>query len=92
MPTTRPRLTWTIWPAGSRFRAEAVRKIVKRRCPHHPAAQTTGVCGVFLAQQLMPLLANKGVTVVRQTPRTYEIGGDQPSDPAFAGAARSRSA
>ena len=61
-------------PPG-RFRAEDVRKIVKRRCPDHPAAQTTGACGMFLARQLMPLLAPKGVTVVRQSPRTYEITG-----------------
>ena len=59
-------------PPG-RFRAEDVRKIIKRHCPHHPAAQTTGVCGAFLARQLMPLLASKGVTVVRQSPRIYEI-------------------
>lgn len=58
-------------PSG-RFRAGDVRKIIKRRCPHHPAAQTNGVCGLFLSQQLMPLLANKGVTVVRKQPRTYE--------------------
>ena len=58
-------------PSG-RFRAGDVRKIIKRRCPHHPAAQTNGVCGVFLSQQLMPLLADKGVTVVRKQPRTYE--------------------
>ena len=50
-------------PPG-RFRAEDVRKIIQRHCPHHPAAQTTGVCGVFLARQLLPLLTDKGVTVV----------------------------
>ncbi len=58
-------------PSG-RFRAGDVRKIIKRRCPHHPAAQTNGVCGLFLSRQLMPLLADKGVTVVRKQPRTYE--------------------
>ena len=61
-------------PLG-RFRAEDVRKIIARHCPAHPVAQTTGVCGAFLARELMPLLANKGVKIVRQTPRTYEIGG-----------------
>ena len=59
-------------PPG-RFRAEDVRKIIKRHCPHHPAAQTTAVCGAFLARDLMPLLAGKGVKVVRQSPRTYEL-------------------
>ena len=59
-------------PPG-RFRAEDVRKIIKRHCPHHPSAQTTAVCGSFLARDLMSLLASKGVTVVRQSPRTYEI-------------------
>ena len=39
------------------------------------AAETTGVCRAFLARQLLPLLADKGVTVGRQTPRTYEITG-----------------
>ena len=61
-------------PPG-RFRAADVEKIVKRRCPKHPAAQTTVTCGAFLAQQLMPLLADKGVTIVRQSPRTYELAG-----------------
>lgn len=59
-------------PPG-RFRAEEVRQVIKRLCPHHPAAQTTAVCSAFLARDLMPLLADKGVTVVRQSPRTYEI-------------------
>lgn len=57
-------------PPG-KFRAGDVREIIRRRCPHHPAAQTNGVCGVFLSQQLLPLLRDKGVTVVRQQPRTY---------------------
>ncbi|MDE0421709.1 MAG: NYN domain-containing protein [Gammaproteobacteria bacterium] len=57
-------------PPG-RFRAGDVREIIRRRCPHHPAAQTNGACGLFLSQQLLPLLRNKGVTVVRQQPRTY---------------------
>ena len=56
-----------------RFRAEDVRKIIKRRSPKHPAAQTTSACGTFLARELLPLLENKGVKVVRQSPRTYEI-------------------
>ena len=59
-------------PPG-RFRAEDVRKIIKRHCPHHPAAQTTAVCGTLLARELLPLLVAKGVKVVRQSPRTYEI-------------------
>ena len=76
LPANATIIRWLLGeiPPG-RFRAEDVRKIVKRHCPHHPAAQTTGVCGTFLARQLMPLLADKGVTVVRQTPRTYEIAG-----------------
>ena len=57
-------------PPG-RFRAGDVRKIISRRCPRHPAAQTNGVCGLFLSQQLLPRLRNHGVTVVRQQPRTY---------------------
>ena len=57
-------------PTG-RFRAGDVREIIRRRCPHHPAAQTNGACGLFLSQQLLPLLRNHGVTVVRQQPRTY---------------------
>lgn len=61
-------------PPG-RFRAGDVRKIIKRRCPQHPAAETNGSCGIFLSQQLMPLLGKKGVTVVRQQPRTYERAG-----------------
>ena len=76
LPTNHTIVRWLLddIPPG-RFRAEDVRKIVKRRCPDHPAAQTTGVCGTFLARQLMPLLADKGVTVVRQSPRTYELAG-----------------
>ncbi|MDE2904168.1 MAG: NYN domain-containing protein [Chloroflexota bacterium] len=58
-----------------KFRAGDVEKIIKRHCPNHPAAQTTGTCGAFLARQLMPLLGDKGVTVVRQNPRTYELAG-----------------
>ena len=59
-------------PPG-KFRADDVRKIIKRRCPHHPAAQTNTACGQFLSQQLLPLLCNdNNVTIVRQRPRTYE--------------------
>ena len=76
LPANPTIIRWLLdeLPPG-RFRAADVEKIVKRRCPHHPAAQTTGTCGAFLAQQLMPLLAAKGVTVVRQNPRTYELAG-----------------
>ena len=76
LPTNLTIVRWLLeeLPPG-RFRAEDVRKIVKRRCPDHPAAQTTGACGTFLARQLMPFLADKGVTVVRQSPRTYVIAG-----------------
>lgn len=61
-------------PPGQ-FRASDVCEIIKRRCPGHPAAQTNTDCGQFLSQQLMPLLREKGVTVVRQQPRTYERAG-----------------
>ena len=61
-------------PPG-KFRAEDVRKIIKRHCPTHPAAQTTMVCGQFLAQQLMPLLEKRNISMVRQQPRTYEKAG-----------------
>ena len=74
VPTNSVIVRWMLneLPPG-RFRAEDVRKVIKRQCPHHPAAQTTGICGAFLARELMPLLAIKGVKVVRQSPRTYEI-------------------
>lgn len=76
LPANQTIVRWLLdeIPPG-RFRAADVEKIVKRRCPDHPAAQSTGVCGAFLARQLMPLLADKGVTVVRQSPKTYEIAG-----------------
>ena len=61
-------------PPG-KFRAEDVRKIIKRHCPTHPSAQTTMACGQFLAQQLMPLLKKKNISIVRQQPRTYEKAG-----------------
>ena len=64
-------------PTGP-FKADDVRKIIGRRWPKHPAAQTTAVCGQFLAQQLLPLLksASAKVRVVRQqSPRTYEKVG-----------------
>ncbi|MDE0036615.1 MAG: NYN domain-containing protein [Gammaproteobacteria bacterium] len=58
-------------PPG-KFRAGDVLEIIRRHCPHHPAAQTGGACGRFLSRQLMPLLCGRGVSVVRQRPRTYE--------------------
>lgn len=61
-------------PEHGRFRAEDVRRIIERRCSGHPAAQSTGVCGAFLARQLMPLLQDRGVKVVREKPRVYERG------------------
>lgn len=76
LPANSTIIRWLLdeLPPG-RFRAADVEKIIKRHCPNHPAAQTTGTCGAFLARQLMPLLVDKGVTVVRQSPRTYELAG-----------------
>ena len=63
LPANQIIVQWVLdeIPAGSRFRAEHVRKMLTRRCPDHDAAKTTGVCGSFLSQQLMPLLGPKGV-------------------------------
>ena len=55
-----------------KFRAGDVRRIVKRHCPDHPAAQSATACGSFLAQQLMPPLEKRNVRIARLKPRTYE--------------------
>ena len=73
LPAIQTVVRWLLEeiPAG-KFRVGDVRKIIRRRCPHHPVAQTNGARGLFLSQQLMPLLGDKGVTGVRQRPRTHE--------------------
>ena len=76
LPSNRRVAGWLMKeiPPG-RFRAEDVRRIVERHCPDHPAAQSAGACGSFLAQQLMPLLETRGIRLVRQKPRIYEKAG-----------------
>ncbi len=76
LPSNRRIAGWLMdeIPPG-RFRAEDVRRIIERRCPAHPAAQSAGACGSFLAQQLMPLLEKRNVSLVSQKPRTYEKAG-----------------
>ncbi|MDE0173107.1 MAG: NYN domain-containing protein [Defluviicoccus sp.] len=76
LPSNRRIVGWLMdeLPPG-KFRAEDVREILERHCPGHPAAQSATACGSFLAQQLMPLLEKRKVSVVRRKPRTYERTG-----------------
>ena len=60
-------------PPGT-FKAQQAMEIIKQHWPQHSAAQSTQLCGHFLARELWPFLKARRVKQVRQTsPRTYEV-------------------
>ena len=68
------------------FRASDARPIVAKRWPGHPAVRDPSAFGIFLANEIYPTLAERGVTVVSaKSPRTYGLprrfSPDRPNRP-----------
>ena len=60
-------------PVGT-FKSADCHKIVKQRFPQAPAAKQTGAAfGVYIANNIWPLLEAKGVKLANTKPRKYEM-------------------